>query len=127
MLHDIFLHLNDAAIPATPDAPPSLPSFLLEHPTEHSETLRKYLKRHILRSKVNLPKEAEQDKKVIAAWRNEHESSTEEELEQAAQWLSERKVGQDLRIPGMGYRWAASSAEGDLRESRLRSAPFGCR
>ncbi|GAA6052906.1 hypothetical protein JCM3770_004402 [Rhodotorula araucariae] len=103
-MHDIMLYP-----PLAPTADNS-PAFLVEHDAAFTPSLRTYLKRHILRSKVQLGKSAE-DLVVTAAWRNPADvgerKSSRAEVERAEQWLAERKKGWDPRVVGMGYRWVA--------------------
>ena len=93
------------------DAPSSSPGFLVEHDAAFTPTLRTYLKRHVLRSKVKLGRAAEDDVVVTAAWRNPADvgegRSSRDEVERAERWLEERRVGWDPRVVGMGYRWVA--------------------
>ncbi|KAL8293594.1 hypothetical protein RQP46_000295 [Phenoliferia psychrophenolica] len=108
LLNDIFLHLQEAG---------TTPAFLIEHDESQTEALRAYLKRHILRSKVKLAKQADADKAVFAAWRTEEESG-EESLRSAEAWLLERKAAKDDRAPGMGWRWTGLK-EGDAPPKEL--------
>lgn len=110
LLNDIFLHLQEAG---------TTPAFLIEHDESQTEALRAYLKRHILRSKVKLAKQADADRAVFAAWRTEEESG-EESLQSAEAWLLERKAAKDDRAPGMGWRWTGLK-EGDARGFFLES------
>ena len=104
------------------DAPSSSPGFLVEHDAAFTPTLRTYLKRHVLRSKVKLGRAAEDDVVVTAAWRNPADvgegRSSRDEVERAERWLEERRVGWDPRVVGMGYRWVAEK-DGEQRASLL--------
>ncbi|ORY81734.1 hypothetical protein BCR35DRAFT_303859, partial [Leucosporidium creatinivorum] len=122
MLHDIFLFPSSAASPPAPssaDNPtPPTPSYLLDHPSSSTDSIRKYLKRHILRSKVKLPKPVEgEEGKVMVAWRNREEEITEQQVDEAREWL-EAKVGagRDGRVEGMGWRWCATPGEPSAEE-----------
>lgn len=111
MMHDIFLYPGPPAAPSAENEPP-IPSFLLDHPASFSPTLRTYLKRHILRSKVKLPKEADPEQKVFAAWRNAEEQASEAEVKEAVEWLEgTARAGEDRRVEGMGWRWSARDGE----------------
>ncbi|GAA5910555.1 hypothetical protein JCM6882_008556 [Rhodosporidiobolus microsporus] len=103
-MHDLMLYPPSLTAP-TSDSP-TTPSYLIEHDSSFTPTLRTYLKRHKLRSKVRIGAGAE-EKEVTAAWRNAAEESTRKEIEEAERWLEERKVGLDPRVMGMGYRWVA--------------------
>lgn len=111
ILHDIFL------FPTAPTTDPPTQAFLIDHPASASTSLRAYLKRHILRTKVSLAREPDPTRRVFAAWRTQ-DDATEEEVAAAEEWLRSRGVGEDPRAPGMGWRWAgAVEGEGvDLRE-----------
>ncbi|GAA6001525.1 hypothetical protein JCM10207_006708 [Rhodosporidiobolus poonsookiae] len=87
---------------------PPVPTYLIEHDASFTPTLRTYLKRHVLRSKVKLGKAAEQDLEVCAAWRNTTEESSAEEIKAAEEWLERQKAGLDPRVLGMGYRWVTA-------------------
>jgi len=103
--------------PTAPTTDPPTAAFLLDHPATVSATLRTYLKRHVLRTKVSLAREADKSKAVFAAWRTQ-DDATEEEVAAADEWLRSRGVGEDSRAPGMGWRWAGAieGDELDLRE-----------
>ncbi|GAA5893660.1 hypothetical protein JCM8208_000852 [Rhodotorula glutinis] len=111
-LHDIMLFppRPSSSSSSSSDAPSS-PGFLLEHDASFTPTLRTYLKRHVLRSKVKLGRAASDDLVVVAAWRNPADvgeaRSTRDEVERAEAWLEERRCGWDPRVVGMGYRWVA--------------------
>lgn len=110
LLHDIFLHLDRAD-----------EAFLIEHDADQTNSLRAYLKRHILRSKVKLGKEAAADAAVFAAWRTD-EDSGDDAVRSALAWLREQSAAPDERAPGMGYRWTGPRV-GDARELLL---PASC-
>ncbi|GAA5964528.1 hypothetical protein JCM21900_000630 [Sporobolomyces salmonicolor] len=103
-LHDIFLHCPPRSSSADD---PASPSCLIDHPSSQTPSLRTYLKRHVLRSKVKLGKAAEADRVVAAAWRNLAEKSSKEEVEEAERWFEKRRRGLDPRVLGLGYRWIA--------------------
>ncbi|GAA5975763.1 hypothetical protein JCM11641_005866 [Rhodosporidiobolus odoratus] len=103
-MHDVMLYPP----PPSSSSDPSVPSYLLEHSSSFTPSLRAYFKRHVLRSKMKLGKAAETDNKVTAAWRNPGEESTPEEVKEAERWLEGQKAGLDPRVLGMGYRWIAS-------------------
>ncbi|CEQ40910.1 SPOSA6832_02582, partial [Sporobolomyces salmonicolor] len=103
-LHDIFLH---SPPPSSSSDDPASPSYLIDHPSSQTPSLRTYLKRHVLRSKVRLGKAAEADRVVAAAWRNLAEKSSKEEVDEAERWLEKRRRGLDPRVLGLGYRWIA--------------------
>lgn len=123
MLHDVFLHPGpaDAAVASSTEPPsPSSSSFYLDHPSIVTPTLRKYLKRHILRSKVKLgPAGTEgEEKSVWVAWRNRDEVLAEggKEEGQAREWLEGVGVGgagMDERVEGMGWRWVGKLGQGE--------------
>ncbi|BGP16547.1 hypothetical protein JCM10213_000541 [Rhodosporidiobolus nylandii] len=104
-MHDVMLY---PSLPSSPESAPTSPSYLLEHASSFTPSLRTYFKRHILRSKVKLGRAAEAEKEVNAAWRNAAEESTPAEVEAAEQWLEEQGAGLDPRVLGMGYRWVAA-------------------
>lgn len=115
MLHDIFLYPH-------PNEDPALVAYLLDHDSTVTSTLRPYLQRHILRSKVKLSKTADSTKSIFAAWPSPLEivdghSKKIEGREEAEEWLSSR-AGRDPRHAGLGWRWQASNTEG-LRMSSL--------
>ncbi|GAA6028340.1 hypothetical protein JCM8097_006985 [Rhodosporidiobolus ruineniae] len=101
-MHDIMLYPPPLS---SPPADPPVPTYFIEHAASFTPTLRTYLKRHLLRSKVKLGKAAEENLEVTAAWRNHQEESSREEIEAAEAWLEEQKAGLDPRVLGMGYRW----------------------
>lgn len=120
MLHDIFLHLpppaSASASAAAADAPPS---YLMDHPTIVTDSLRKYLKRHILRLKVKMPKPSSPggEGEVRVAWRNLEEEVSEEQQEEAESWLARQVgAGRDERVEGMGWRWCAAAGGDDARK-----------
>lgn len=130
-LHDIFIY---------PAAPASTgPAFLIDHPAVSSTDLHKYLKRHILRSKVKLIKPAANSAPaspaVMAAWRNP-DPAAHDDLErwaEAVKWLDASARG--MRDPragvseekGMGWRWIAAGGEQHIqRESAACHCPFVC-
>ncbi|KAI5476327.1 aminomethyltransferase [Pseudohyphozyma bogoriensis] len=109
MLYDIFISKPPS------EGETAVPTLKVDHPAEHSEAIRKYFKRHILRSKVKLvkvPAEGEEDETVFAAWRTEDEA-TAEELQAAERWLSQSGAGRDTRNGGdeLGWRWSAKQSE----------------
>ncbi|GAA5833892.1 hypothetical protein JCM9279_001652 [Rhodotorula babjevae] len=114
-LHDIMLFplRPSSSSSSSPDSPPP-PGFLLEHDASFTRTLRTYLKRHVLRSRVKLGRAAEDDVVVRAAWRNPADvgegRSSRAEVERAERWLEESGAGWDPRVVGMGYRWVADKA-----------------
>lgn len=127
MLHDIFLHLP-ASSPSSAAADAAAPSYLLDHPSSSTETIRKYLKRHILRSKVKMPKpvEGEEESKVMVAWRNFEEEVSAEQQEEAEMWLEGTLgAGRDERVGGMGWRWCAAPGTNLERESSPSVAALG--
>lgn len=117
-MHDIMLHrppsLADGADPAN--------SFLIDHDAQATASLRTYLKRHKLRSKLKIGAAAEEDKVVAAAWRNPLDvgegQSSEAEVKAAEEWLEARKKGWDPRVYGMGRRWVDQRG-GEKRQSRV--------
>lgn len=121
-MHDVMIYPPSSPSFSSPSSPssssssadPAPPAFLVEHDATWTSSLRSYFKRHILRSKVKLGKGAEGELQVTAAWRNEAEESTVEEVQAAEAWLEGQKAGLDPRVLGMGYRWVASE-EGDTR------------
>ncbi|GAA5962511.1 hypothetical protein JCM8115_002104 [Rhodotorula mucilaginosa] len=100
-MHDIMLHRPLQDDPAT--------SFLIDHDASATVSLRTYLKRHKLRSKLKIGPGSEPDLVVAAAWRNPLDSgdgqSTDREVQAAEEWLEERKKAWDPRVVGMGRRW----------------------
>lgn len=96
MIQDVFVY---------PHTVGEVPGYLLESEAEMTDTLRTYLKRHILRSKVKLGKSAEVDSKVHVVWRTEEEAS-EEVVRMGEEWLEGVKAGRDSRTTAMGWRWA---------------------
>lgn len=98
---------------------PDEPGFLIEHDASFTPTLRTYLKRHVLRSKVKLGRAAEASLVVTAAWRNPADvgegKSSRAEVERAERWLEERGRGWDPRVVGMGYRWVEDANEAEQR------------
>ncbi|GAA6001424.1 Iba57p [Rhodotorula paludigena] len=122
-------YMQDIMLYPPRTAPPDgAPGYLVEHDSAFSADLRKYFKRHLLRSKAKLGKGPEEELVVTAAWRNpadvgERKSSLEE-VQQAERWLEERKIGWDPRVNGMGYRWVAEKgAEKPPRELFFPSTP----
>ncbi|KPV74820.1 uncharacterized protein RHOBADRAFT_53757 [Rhodotorula graminis WP1] len=69
-LHDIMLFPPRPSPSSSSSSDPPSPGFLLEHDAAFTPTLRTYLKRHVLRSRVKLGRGAEPDLVVTAAWRN---------------------------------------------------------
>ncbi|GAA5943745.1 hypothetical protein JCM3775_000940 [Rhodotorula graminis] len=110
-LHDIMLFPPRPSPSSSSSSDPPSPGFLLEHDAAFTPTLRTYLKRHVLRSRVKLGRGAEPDLVVTAAWRNPLDvgpgRSSRDEVDEAERWLEERRVGWDPRVVGMGYRWVA--------------------
>ncbi|GAA5983346.1 hypothetical protein JCM10908_000249 [Rhodotorula pacifica] len=115
-MHDIMLHRS-----LSPEDDPAT-SFLIDHDAAATSSLRTYLKRHKLRSKLKIGTGAEPDQVVIAAWRNPLDvgegQSTEAELAQAEEWLEGRKKGWDPRVVGMGRRWVERT-DGEKPPSEL--------
>ncbi|GAA5843400.1 hypothetical protein JCM11251_002469 [Rhodosporidiobolus azoricus] len=117
-MHDLMLY--PPSLVSSPSDTPT-PSYLIEHDSSFTSTLRTYLKRHKLRSKVKIGAGVEEEKEVTAAWRNGAEESTREEVAEAEAWLEERKIGLDPRVLGMGYRWVAEKG-GEQPPSHLFKA-----
>ncbi|TNY24759.1 glycine cleavage T-protein [Rhodotorula diobovata] len=118
-LHDIMLFPPPPGSFNSPDEP----GFLIEHDASFTPTLRTYLKRHVLRSKVKLGRAAEASLVVTAAWRNPADvgegKSSRAEVERAERWLEERGRGWDPRVVGMGYRWVEDANEAEQPPSDL--------
>lgn len=120
-------YMQDIMLYPPRTAPPDgAPGYLVEHDSAFSADLRKYFKRHLLRSKAKLGKGPEEDLVVTAAWRNPADigerRSSPEEVQQAERWLEERKIGWDPRVNGMGYRWVAEKGA-EKRAWSLRTFP----
>ena len=128
-MHDIMLHR-----PLSPEDDPAT-SFLIDHDASATVSLRTYLKRHKLRSKLKIGPGPESDLVVAAAWRNPLDSgdgqSTDREVQAAEEWLEERKRawgpprapgggggGWDPRVVGMGRRWVEPK-DGEKRACSL--------
>ncbi|GAA5894116.1 Iba57p [Sporobolomyces salmoneus] len=108
-MSDIFLHSH----PSPSD--PSLPSYFLDHPSSQSSLIRSYLKRHVLRSKLKLAKEIEQDWQVVQVWRNLEEGVEKDDVKKGEEWLDSQKgIERDSRVPGMGWRYVKKKDELDL-------------
>lgn len=105
MLYDLFLHPHTPVLPPESAMPP-VKSFLVDHSESETTVLRTYLRRHILRSKVKLGKQAEADSIVYAAWRTQ-EVASPEEIKEGEDWLAAQAAGVDRRAPEMGWRWVA--------------------
>ena len=115
-MHDIMLHR-----PLSPEDDPAT-SFLIDHDASATVSLRTYLKRHKLRSKLKIGPGSEPDLVVAAAWRNPLDSgdgqSTDREVQAAEEWLEERKRAWDPRVVGMGRRWVEPK-DGEKRACSL--------
>jgi folate-binding Fe-S cluster repair protein YgfZ len=115
-MHDIMLHR-----PLSPEDDPAT-SFLIDHDASATVSLRTYLKRHKLRSKLKIGPGPESDLVVAAAWRNPLDSgdgqSTDREVQAAEEWLEERKRAWDPRVVGMGRRWVEPK-DGEKRACSL--------
>jgi folate-binding Fe-S cluster repair protein YgfZ len=115
-MHDIMLHR-----PLSPEDDPAT-SFLIDHDASATVSLRTYLKRHKLRSKLKIGPGPESDLVVAAAWRNPLDSgdgqSTDREVQAAEEWLEERKKAWDPRVVGMGRRWVEPK-DGEKRACSL--------
>lgn len=113
-MHDIMLHRPSSS----PEDDPAT-SFLIDHDATATASLRTYLKRHKLRSKLKIGSGPESDGVVAAAWRNPLDSgegqSTDREVQAAEEWLEERKKAWDPRVVGMGRRWVEPK-DGEKRE-----------
>lgn len=105
MIQDVFVY---------PHTVGEVPGFLLESEASGTDTLRTYLKRHILRSKVKLGKTAEVETKVHVVWRTDEEAS-EEVVRAGEEWLEGLKAGRDSRTSRMGWRWAGPEVARELR------------
>ncbi|GAA5984449.1 hypothetical protein JCM5350_003363 [Sporobolomyces pararoseus] len=100
-MSDIFLHNHPN--PSDQD----VPNYFLDHPNSHSQSIRTYLKRHVLRSKLKLAKTVDQDYQVVQIWRNPLFNSNlkREEIQKAEEWLENQKgFSRDPRVAGMGWR-----------------------
>ncbi|GAA5959247.1 hypothetical protein JCM3765_005120 [Sporobolomyces pararoseus] len=99
-MSDIFLHLHPNPLD------PTVPSYFLDHPNQHSNSIRTYLKRHVLRSKLKLAKSTDQEYEIVQIWRNPHyKNKKQEEIENAENWLqTQNGFGRDPRVAGMGWR-----------------------
>ncbi|GAA5863274.1 hypothetical protein JCM3774_000839 [Rhodotorula dairenensis] len=103
-MHDIMLHRS-----LSPEDDPAT-SFLIDHNAAATTPLRTYLRRHKLRSKLQIGSGPDPDLVVAAAWRNPLDlvgdgQSSDAEVAAAEEWLEERKKGWDPRVVGMGRRW----------------------
>lgn len=107
MLYDVFLHPY-SPVSTTESAVPTPKAFFIDHSESETTVLRSYLRRHILRSKVKLGKEAEADSTIYAAWRTQ-EVATPEEIEEGEDWLASQAAAVDRRAPGMGWRWVGAN------------------
>ncbi|SCV71883.1 BQ2448_4577 [Microbotryum intermedium] len=110
-LHDLFIYPSPTPSPTS--------TYLLDHPTEVSESFRKYLKRHILRSKVKLAQTASTTEQVQVAWKPRtgpkaaaHSQSDRSALE-AEEWLQMIKALRDPRHESMGWRWVAEQGNAE--------------
>lgn len=105
MLHDVFISSSESPIPSSPT------SFYIDHASSDTTTLRTYLKRHILRSKVKLGKVAE-ERTIYTAWKTtREEEGTAEESKEAEEWFAKNEIGKDVRMDEMGWRWSTSNTE----------------
>lgn len=97
-------------------------SYLIDHDAAATASLRTYLRRHKLRSKLQIGSGPDPDLVVAAAWRNPLDvgagQSSDADVAAAEEWLEERKRGWDPRVVGMGRRWV-ESAVGEKRTCRL--------
>ncbi|SGY23447.1 BQ5605_C019g08939 [Microbotryum silenes-dioicae] len=106
-LHDLFIYPSPTPSPSW--------TYLLDHPTEVSDSFRKYLKRHILRSKVKLAPTASTTEHVQVAWKPRKGEDAPPDLEvevdrlalEAEEWLQANKALRDPRDGSMGWRWVA--------------------
>ncbi|SCZ92120.1 BZ3501_MvSof-1269-A2-R1_Chr2-1g04256 [Microbotryum saponariae] len=110
-LHDLFIYPSPTPSPSS--------TYLLDHPTEVSDSFRKYLKRHILRSKVKLAPTASTAEQVQVAWkpRKGEDAAPDSEMDrlalEAEEWLQANKALRDPRDSSMGWRWVAEQGNTD--------------
>ncbi|KAM0752660.1 Aminomethyltransferase folate-binding domain-containing protein [Meredithblackwellia eburnea MCA 4105] len=108
ILHDIFLFpsLSESSSPSTTTEP----SYLIDHDITQTSLLQSYLKRHILRSKVKVAKQASEGLELLVAWPKVEngEGVGETEGKEAEKWLKEvAGAGRDQRREGFAWRWVA--------------------
>ncbi|GAA5880256.1 hypothetical protein JCM16303_003869 [Sporobolomyces ruberrimus] len=105
-MSDLFLHRNPTPLD------PTVPSYLVDHPSTQTSQIRSYLKRHLLRSKVKMGKEAESEWQVVQVWRNLNEGVEKSRWEQGEEWLDGQEgIGRDPRVAGMGWRFVTKKGE----------------
>lgn len=114
LLHDLFIYSN---LDIDTDQNGNT-SFWIEHPQSSTATLRSYLQRHVLRSKVKIAKLASEERVVQVAW-----NSIPSRDDPSAESYLKEVIGAtpDPRHPELGYRW--NSIPSPLRTSPPPASP----